>query len=142
MSKSAKIDPKGRLRIPANALSALGACTEFFITSENGESARVYPLRIWNEVEKQLADTNLQNRNNQKLLIRAKYFDQAVTMDKQGRVLIPVVLRQTAHIKGEVAVLGYSKYLEVWNHTLFLKSLKRTSITARDEERLNRMVYN
>lgn len=56
--------------------------------------------------------------------------------------MIPVVLRQTAHIKGEVAVLGYSKYLEVWNHTLFLKSLKRTSITARDQERLNRMVYN
>jgi MraZ protein len=142
MSKSAKIDLKGRLRIPADALSALGACTRFFITSENGKSARLYPLRIWNEVEKQLADTHLQNSNNQKLLTRAKYFGQAVTMDKQGRVLIPVVLRQTAHIKGEVAVLGYAKYLEVWNHTSFLKSLKRNSITARDEGRLNRMVYN
>ena len=142
MSKPVKIDPKGRLRIPANALSALGACTKFFITSENGKSARVYPLRIWNEVEKQLADTQAQNSNNQKLLTRAKYFGQAVTMDKQGRVLIPVVLRQTAHIKGEVAVLGYSRYLEVWNHTSFLKSLKRSSVTARDEGTLNRILYN
>jgi DNA-binding transcriptional regulator/RsmH inhibitor MraZ len=69
-------------------------------------------------------------------------FGQAVTMDKQGRVLIPIVLRETAHIKGEVDVLGYSKYLEIWNHTSFLKTLKRSSITARDDETLNRILYN
>jgi MraZ protein len=142
MSKPVKIDPKGRLRIPANALSALGDCTEFFITSEDGKSARVYPLRIWHEVEKRLAAAHVRNNNMQKLLLRAKYFGQAVTMDKQRRVLIPVVLRETAQIKGEVDVLGYSKYLEVWNHTSFLKSLKRSSITAGDEATLNRMLYN
>jgi MraZ protein len=142
MSNSVKIDPKGRLRIPANALSAVGDCTKFFITSQDGKSARVYPLRIWNQVEKRLAGTHPHNSKKQKLLIRAKYFGQAVTMDKQGRVLIPIVLRETAHIKGEVDVLGYSKYLEVWNHTSFLKSLKRSSITARDDETLNRILYN
>jgi DNA-binding transcriptional regulator/RsmH inhibitor MraZ len=63
-------------------------------------------------------------------------------MDKQGRVLIPIVLRETAHIKGEVAVLGYSKCLEVWNHMAFLKSLRRSSITTRDDKTLNRMLYN
>jgi MraZ protein len=142
MSKSVKIDPKGRLRIPTNALSELGHCTEFFITSEDGKSARLYPLRIWNEVEKRLAAAHLRNSNMQKLLLRAKYFGQAVTMDKQRRVLIPVVLRETAQIKGEVDVLGYSKYLEVWNHSSFLKSLKRSSLTAGDEETLNRVLYN
>jgi MraZ protein len=142
MSMSVKIDPKGRLRIPANALSALGDCTDFFITSGDGKSARVYPLRIWNEIEKQLSGKHSHNGNKQKLLIRAKYFGQAVTMDKHGRVLIPVVLRQTAHIKGDVDVLGYSKYLAIWNHTSFLKSLKRSSITAGYEETLNRMSSN
>ena len=133
MSKSVKIDSKGRLRIPANARSALGDCTEFFITSEDGESARVYPLRTWNEIEKLLADAHLR---------RAKYFGEAVTMDKQGRVLMPFVLREIAHIKGEVDVFGCSKYLEVWNHTSFLKNLERSSVTARGEETLNRMLYN
>jgi DNA-binding transcriptional regulator/RsmH inhibitor MraZ len=57
-------------------------------------------------------------------------------------VLIPVVLRQTAHIKGDVDVLGYSKYLDIWNHTSFLKSLKRSSLTAEYEETLNRMSSN
>ena len=89
MSKSVKIDPRGRLRIPANALSALGDCTDFFITSEDGKSARLYPLRIWNEVEKRLAGIARRNGNKQKLLVRAKYFGQTVAMDKHGKVLIP-----------------------------------------------------
>ena len=142
MSNLVKIDPKGRLRIPGNALSALGGCTDFFITSEDGKSARVYPLRIWNEIEKRLASKQLHNSNKEKLLTRAKYFGQTVTIDKQGRVLIPVVLRETAHIKGEVDVLGYSKYLEVWNHSSFLKTLKRSSITAQDEKTLSKILYN
>jgi MraZ protein len=142
MGKSVKIDPKGRLRIPANALSSLGDCTEFFITSQDGKSARVYPLAVWKAVEKWLAGARLLNNNKQKLLTRAKYFGQAVTMDKQGRLLIPIVLRETAHIEGEVDVLGYSKYLEVWNHTSFLKNLKRSSATAQDEVALDRMLYN
>jgi transcriptional regulator MraZ len=142
MSNSVKIDPKGRLRLPVNARCALGDCTEFFITSEDGESARVYPLRIWNRVEKRLAGTHPHNSNKQKLLFRAWYFGQAVTMDRQGRVLIPFVLRETARIKGEVVVLGHSKYLEIWNHTSFLRNLKRSSITARDEEVLNQVLYS
>jgi len=142
VSESVKIDPKGRLRIPANALSAPGGCTEFFITSEDGKSARVYPLSIWNEVEKRLAGTSFRNGNTQKLLTRAKYFGQTVTMDSHGRVLIPVVLRETAHIKGQVDVLGYSKYLDVWNHTSLLKSMKRNSISMRDGETLSRMLDN
>jgi MraZ protein len=142
MSKSVKIDPKGRLRIPTNALSGLGNCTHFFITSGDGKSARVYPLRIWNEIEKQLAGRHLDNIYKEKLFIRTKYFGQAVTMDGQGRLLIPAVLRQTAQIKGEVDVLGYSRYLEIWNHTSFLKSLKRSSTTMRAEAKMNRMLSN
>ena len=142
MSRSQKIDPKGKLRIPANARSEVGDCTEFCVTSEDGKFARVYPLRIWNGVEKRLAGTHPQNSNKQEHLIWAKYLGQAVTMDKQGRALIPVVPRETAHILGEVAVLGYPKYLEVWNHTPFLKSLGHSSITARDDKTMNRMLYN
>jgi hypothetical protein len=59
-----------------------------------------------------------------------------------NRVVSPANSRETAHFQGEVAVLGYWKYLEVWNRTSFLKSLRRSSITARDDKTLNRMLYN
>ena len=140
MSNSAKVDQKGRLKIPMTLLPTLkGPGTEFYLTSENGVSVRIYPMRVWNEVEGQLERMSLQGINNQKLLARVKYFGQAVTMDKQGRVLIPITLRNSAQMKGAVDVLDYLNYLEVWNHARLMNNLKSSPITAQDEETLNQV---
>ncbi len=82
MSNSAMIDQKGRLKIPATLLPALkGSSTEFFITSEGGSSVRIYPRLVWNQVEERLEHLCAHNGNNQKLLVRAKYFGQVVAME-------------------------------------------------------------
>ena len=140
MSKPVRIDNKGRLKVPASLLVTLkefGA--EFFITSEDGHSVRIYPRRVWTEIEKRLVHLCSHNRHRQRLLIRAKYFGQTVMMDDQGRVLIPVVLRETARMRGEVDVLDYENYLEVWNHSRLINNLKRQPVTTQDENALNRL---
>jgi MraZ protein len=140
MSNLARVDQKGRLKIPVTLLSMLKKSgTELYVTSEDGYSVRIYPMRVWNQVEERLQCLCSQNRNNQKLLVRAKYFGQAVTMDKQGRVLIPIVLRSSAQMKGAVDIFDYLNYLEVWNHAQFLKDLKSSPITAQDEKTLNKL---
>jgi MraZ protein len=138
MCNSLKVDPKGRLKIPMTLLTTRkGPGTEFYVTSENGNSVRIYPMRVWNEVERQLERLCLYSLNNQKFLARVKYFGQAVTMDKQGRVLIPIVLRNSAQMKGVVDVLDYLSYLEVWNHARLMNNLKSHPITAQDKKSLN-----
>ena len=138
MSNLARVDQKGRLKIPVTLLPTLkGSGPELYVTSEDGYSVRIYPIKIWNQVEERLQCLCSQNRNNQKLLVRAKYFGRAVTMDKQGRVLIPIVLRSSAQMKGAVDIFDYLNYLEVWNHAQFLKDLKSSPITAQDEKTLN-----
>jgi MraZ protein len=140
MGNSLTVDRKGRLKIPTTLLSALkGAGTEFCVTSENGNSVRIYPMRVWNKVEGQLERLCLHNMNNQKLLTRVKYFGQAVTMDKQSRVLIPIVLRNSAKMKGAVDVLDYINYLEVWNHARLMNNLKSNPIAAQAETTLNEL---
>ena len=140
MCNSLKVDEKGRLKIPMTLLTTLkGPGTEFYVTSENGNSVRIYPMKIWNEVEGQLERLCLPNMNSQRLLARLKYFGQAVTMDKQGRVLIPIVLRNSAQMRGAVDVLDYENYLEVWNHARLMKNLKSNPITAQDEKTLNEL---
>ncbi|PYU60906.1 MAG: hypothetical protein DMG55_09480 [Acidobacteria bacterium] len=57
--------------------------------------------------------------------------------DEQGRVLIPILLRNSAHMKGGVDIFDYLNYLELWNHAQFLKNLKRSPLTAQDEKTLN-----
>jgi transcriptional regulator MraZ len=138
MCSSLKVDQKGRLKIPATLLTTLkGPGTELYVTSEDGNSVRIYPMSVWKEVEGQLERLCLHNVNNQRLLARVKYFGRVVTMDKQGRVLIPIVLRNSAQMKGAVDVLDYVKYLEVWNHARLMKNLRSCPITAQDEKLLN-----
>jgi MraZ protein len=141
MSNSANVDQKGRLKIPANLLTTLNQHgTEFYITSENGDSVRIYPMQVWNQVEKRLKRLCSRNRNNEKLLVRAKYFGSAVTVDKQGRVLIPIGLRRSAQMRGAVDILDYLRYLEVWNHARFMKKLRNTPTIVPGEETLNKFI--
>jgi MraZ protein len=140
MSKPVRVDNKGRLKVPTSLLATLKEFgTEFFITSEDGDSIRIYPRQVRSEIEKRLVHLCSHNRDRQKLLTRAKYFGQTVVMDDQGRVLIPAVLRETARMKGEVDVLDYENYLEVWNHIQLTNNLKRQPITTQDENALNRL---
>lgn len=136
----ASVDEKGRLKVPAAFLEKLREFGEqFYVTSENGDYVRIYPMKVWSEIEERLARLSSHNRTKQKFLTRANYFGQVVEMDRQGRILVPTILREAAQMKGEVDVLGYLNYLEVWNHARFLENLNRSPITPEDEKTLDEL---
>jgi MraZ protein len=134
----AKVDEKGRLKIPAVFLEELKEYgDQFYITSMTGESARIYPMRVWSEIEDKLAALPSQNQAKRKFLMRTSYYGQAVELDGQGRVLLPSVLRESAQMKGEVDVFGTLDYLEVMNHTRLLDELKSSPFTPEDFKALD-----
>ena len=129
----AKVDEKGRLKIPAGFLEELREFgDQFYITSTNGESARIYPMKVWSELEDRLAKLPSSHKPKQKFLFATSYYGQAVEVDSQGRILIPPVLREAAQMKGDVDVMGHLTYLEVWNHGRSLENLKKSPITDDD----------
>lgn len=133
----AKVDEKGRLKIPAVFLEALKEYgSQFYITSTTGESARIYPMKVWSEIEDKLASVSSQNRAKRKFLMRTSYYGQTVDVDGQGRVLIPAVLREAAQVKGDVDVFGNLDHLEVMNHTRVLDDLKNAPYTDEDAKAL------
>ena len=134
----AKVDDKGRVKIPAAFLEALREYgNKFYVTSENGDYVRVYPMKIWNEIEEKLARLSSHNRTKQKFLTRTNYYGQVVELDGQGRILVPPILRESAQMRGDVDVLGNLTYLQIWNHTRFLDNLKASPITDDDEKTLD-----
>lgn len=136
----AKVDEKGRVKVPAIFLSMLRESGDrFYVTSTNGEYVRVYPMKVWNEIEEKLAKLSSNNRTKQKFLNRTNYYGQVVELDGQDRLLIPTVLREAAQMKGDVDVLGSLTYLEVWNHARFLEHLNSDQITKDDEKILDEM---
>ena len=136
----ATVDEKGRVKIPADFLEELRKSgKKFYVTSSNGDRAMVYPMKVWEEIEKKLAKLSSHNRAKQKFLARTNYYGQVVEVDGQGRILIPPVLRESAEMKGDVDIQGHLTYLQVWNHTRFLEQLNRNPITAEDEQSLDEL---
>jgi MraZ protein len=131
----AKVDEKGRLKIPAQFLEELKEYgTSFYITSPTGESARIYPMKVWGEIEDKLAKLPSTNKSKRKFLMRTSYFGQVTELDGQGRVLLPPVLREEAQTKGDVDVLGALDHLVVVNHARVLDQMKNEPYTDEDDK--------
>lgn len=136
---AAKIDDKGRLKIP-NAFRALVQerhGSEVFVTSLTGEYVRVYPMPVWLALEEKLARVPSTHPARLRFFDRVNYYGQAADIDSQGRVLIHPRLRDSAGMVGEVDVLGQYDSLDVWNHERFLAKLQREPYTDDDARALS-----
>jgi MraZ protein len=135
---TAKIDDKGRLKIP-NAFRSLvegqhGA--QLFVTSVTGESVHIYPMPIWMARETKLARIPSTHPARTRFFDRVNYYGQEAAFDTQGRVLIHPRLRDAAGMSGEVDVFGHYDYLEVWNHERFIAKLNGQPYTDDDARAL------
>ena len=137
-SAPTKIDDKGRLKIPTEFRRILDETygPEVFITSVRGESAVVYPLQVWEEIERKLAAVPNSDRSKHRFLERVNYFGQQARLDAQGRVVIPQILREQAQMVGEAIVSGRIDQLEVWNRERFGQKLDAEPFTEEDFQNL------
>jgi len=137
----ATVDGKGRLKIPTAFKTYLDENygPDFYVTSLDGQFVRVYPFAVWREIEEKLAAVPSMNKAKKKFLDRTNYWGQQVRMDGQGRVLVPGQLRDSAAMRGEVAVLGYLNYLDVWNTERYREHLEREPLSDEDLENLGNL---
>lgn len=135
----ATVDGKGRLKIPTAFKTHVeeNFGPEFYLTSLDGQSLRIYPFSVWREIEEKLAALPSLNKAKKKFLDRANYWGQTGRMDVQGRILIPALLRESAATKGEVAVIGYLNYLDVWNMERFREQMEKNPFTDEDQQTLS-----
>ncbi|MFN0119530.1 MAG: division/cell wall cluster transcriptional repressor MraZ [Blastocatellia bacterium] len=141
-SYSARIDEKGRLKIPADFKRVLGQkyrAQDFFVTSLTGEYAWIYPMPEWEAIENRLAGFPLVDSPHRRFLDRTSYFGQIQQCDPQGRLLIHQMLRNVANLADEVTVLGHLTYMEVWSSEKFRQvRLVEQPFTLEDALRLSR----
>ena len=136
-----RVDEKGRLKVPAEFKRLIDEKygTQFYITSLDGKVAQVYPFEEWQRIEEKLAKLSNFNPTKKKFLNRTNYYGQLVEIDGQGRVLIPALLRETARIQGEVAVVGNLTYLEVQSIEVYKKDIEENPFTSDDEKTLDEL---
>ncbi len=136
---TAKIDDKGRLKIP-NAFRSLIEADHgvaLFVTSLTGEDVRIYPMPVWTALEERLGRMPSTHPARLRFFDRVNYFGQMAEIDGQGRVVLPARLRESAGMAGDVDVLGQYDHLDVWNHERFLAKLHRDPYTDDDARALS-----
>ena len=136
-----RVDEKGRLKVPAEFKRVLDEKygQQFYITSFDGKVAQVYPFEEWERIEQKLAGLSTFNPTKKKFLDRTNYWGQQVEMDAQGRLLIPQLLRESAQIKGEVAVTGQLTYLVVRTLEQYRREIEEDKFTPEDEKTLDEL---
>jgi transcriptional regulator MraZ len=134
-----RVDDKGRLKVPAEFKRVIDEkyAQKFYITSLDGIVAQVYPFEEWERIEQKLAALSTFNPTKKKFLNRVNYYGQVVEMDGQGRLLVPQILRESAQLRGEVAVLGNLTYLEVRNLEALDKEIQEQPFTDEDTKTLD-----
>lgn len=136
---SATVDIKGRLKVPSafKAVFDENYGPDMYITSLDGQYARVYPFAEWRKIEDRLASLSSMDKARNKLLDRTNYWGQMAHMDAQGRILMPPQLREDAAMKGEVVVMGYLNHLQVWNPDRFREHLNQEPLADEDLQALS-----
>src|SRR5438874_8115785 len=110
-----------------------------YVTSLDGACVRIYPLPEWEAIEQRLSLLPSMDPARRKFLDRTNYYGQQSAMDTQGRVLIHPLLRKSAQVVGDVAVLGYLTYLEVWELDKFQQRMLSDPYTEEDEAAIARL---
>lgn len=134
----ATIDDKGRLKVPANFRKVIEDKygRDCFITSMDGERAVIYPMPVWEDFQGRLAKVPSTSMAKARMLERVNYFGQVSSIDAQGRLLVPNVLRNVAAINGDVVVIGNQDHLIVWNEERIQRRMVDQPLTPDDYKEL------
>ena len=107
------VDAKGRLIVPSKFREQLG--DEFVVTKGFDSCLFVYGNPEWTEMEKKLTALPVTNASARKL---TRFFLAGATtceVDKQGRILLPPVLREYANLQKDVVLVGVLSRVEIWD---------------------------
>lgn len=107
------IDDKGRVSVPAKFREDLGI--SFVVTKGLDNCLFAYSKEEWTKFEEKLKSLPLTNPNARNFI---RFFFSGATeceIDKQGRINIPQSLREYAELGREVAIIGVSTRVEIWN---------------------------
>ncbi len=112
-----KLDEKGRVPIPPRFRKELK--DGVVVTPGTEKCINVYTISEWRKMAATLTGGSLTPSKLRRLnrAIFATAFN--VNIDGQGRVALPVPLREYAEIVDEVVVAGANTYLEIWNKVLW-----------------------
>ncbi len=121
---SHSVDQKGRLAVPTKFRKLLGS--NAVVTRGLDNSLFLYTNKEWKKLAEKLAAlpfSHKQSRAFARLMLAGA---MEVTIDKQGRIMLPDYLRTFAKIKKKAVMAGLYNRIEIWDKAAWEKYKKAT----------------
>jgi MraZ protein len=119
LQTDAKLDPKGRLVLPARLrrkLEAEGIASLVFMVHPNLKAIFAFTPDDWKSKVEDRLDTAFIFDPQSLILAHALMGGaQTVDVDKQGRILVPPKMREEAGLDRELVLQTLAGHLEVWS---------------------------
>ena len=107
------LDDKGRLTIPARLRARLG--DHFVLTIAPPEPCLVmYPEATWSEFCARLESAPRKDAQYRSFVRHLFAHTEEISLDAQGRLLLPAGLREMAGIKRDAVLVGTLTRVEIW----------------------------
>ena len=107
------IDAKGRLIIPSRFREVLG--DEFVVTKGMDGCLFVFDNPEWQAFEEKLHKLPMIDKGARQFTRFFLAGAASVEVDKQGRILLPAVLREFAGITKDAVLVGVGSRVEIWS---------------------------
>jgi MraZ protein len=120
------LDAKGRIAIPTRHRSALrDADVALVLTAHPDGCVLIYPGVEWEPVRAKVESFpsfNPQASWWKRLLLG---FEEHVTLDGSGRILLPAALRTHASLERDAMMVGQGRYFELWDSGVWSAKLSQ-----------------
>ena len=110
----------------------------FYITSQDGETAEIFPLPEWQRQTAKIFTMPKSSEARIKLLASYNLYGDRADMDPQGRLLFPEELRNAAQLTGDVKVSGEGHFLRVTSLEKLRARVKNNPFTPTEIDSLTK----
>ncbi|MGI6308859.1 MAG: division/cell wall cluster transcriptional repressor MraZ [Dethiobacteria bacterium] len=121
------LDKKGRVIVPSRFRDKLGE--SFFVTRGLDNCLFLYPAQEWENLEGKLKSLPFTKAETRAFL--RIFFSGAseVEIDKQGRILVPSLLREHAQLKKDIVFIGVSNRAEIWSKDIWEEYSNKSNLS-------------
>lgn len=149
--QTGRVDDKYRLKFPAFVQKKLSelygreeqdgdekrVIIDVFITSLDGKEMKIYPIREWEKVERTLAEKSAGGNTGDGLMknkfsFLANHYGAEQSLDNQGRILIPVPLREGSGVGCEIKMFWQGNHLLALNEENYDKKMARNALSSEE----------
>jgi MraZ protein len=123
-----KLDPKGRLKMPAQLLRQLTGRNGYTFYMNRGFEKNIvlYPDRVWEEITSKVGELNYYNLQERQFM---RYFFRGVKdveTDSADRILVGKPLLDYAGIKSDVVLFAFIDKIEIWDKDTYYNQLEQS----------------